>query len=610
MPQAVEGDVAFKKINDHIVRVCQRTPICRDAEPDRGQCTAKLSRLDAPVSLSTELRQSQHMSSSSESSSDSSEDDFQSLRYGPPMSPSPLAAHPKHQNLELSDGDYASDAPSEVEACLTVQPLTPAPRNWPRSCSSSEDSDPELNCLSGNRTGTSNSTATELKTVPVSQLLNSLFPKMDEPHDNSTVVDKQKEKVLKLEDYVCGARAPGQTQRHLNGAIRAEGKHETLLNELKTTQDEAMQFLRDGSRICTKSTRGETHHGIAQLQQQMVSIQELLEQREREWSQAHGQLQGCMDSLIRENQELRGRIPFTSTSTEVLTRLPENAKEQQKLSKQGPRSPTPAFKNIPDPHKTTSSMWLVSNPTCHASMKGTKDPRPNTPFRMSSAKSRWPEGTQSPITHQISSHVRNDREQINGNPVALQDKSMSMKVKEEIRYPDGKVEQILSSGSRIVTYRNGTKKEISSDGKTAIITFFNGDVKQILGDGKVVYHYHDTRATHTTFPSGLEVLHFANNQIEKHYPDGSRQITFPDGTVKHIFPDGREQSTFPDGTVVKLTETGEKSVDFPNGQREIHTPRYRRRESPDGTARTVYLNGRHDKTHSAGKGLVMNNEIQ
>lgn len=48
------------------------------------------------------------------------------------------------------------------------------------------------------------------------------------------------------------------------------------------------------------------------------------------------------------------------------------------------------------------------------------------------------------------------------------------------------VEKILSSGCRVVIYRNGTKKEISTDEKSVTITFFNGDVKQILPDGKVV----------------------------------------------------------------------------------------------------------------------------
>ncbi|XP_069035321.1 centromere protein J isoform X2 [Lepisosteus oculatus] len=174
-------------------------------------------------------------------------------------------------------------------------------------------------------------------------------------------------------------------------------------------------------------------------------------------------------------------------------------------------------------------------------------------------------------------------------------------VREETHFPDGKTVQLFSSGHRIITFRNGTKKEISADGKSVTVTFFNGDIKQILPVGKVIYFYADAQTTHTTYPNGLEVVQFPNNQIEKHHPNGTKEIVFPDKAVKHLYPDGREESIFPDGTVVKLAKNGEKTIEFSNGQKEIHTSQYKQREYPDGTVKTVYSNGRQETKYSSGR---------
>jgi len=39
---------------------------------------------------------------------------------------------------------------------------------------------------------------------------------------------------------------------------------------------------------------------------------------------------------------------------------------------------------------------------------------------------------------------------------------------------------------------------------------------------------------HVTYKSGLELLSFANGQVERHEPDGTKTITFPDGTLKTL----------------------------------------------------------------------------
>ncbi|KAF7662093.1 hypothetical protein LDENG_00246550 [Lucifuga dentata] len=172
---------------------------------------------------------------------------------------------------------------------------------------------------------------------------------------------------------------------------------------------------------------------------------------------------------------------------------------------------------------------------------------------------------------------------------------------EQTSYPDGKMEQLLSDGRRLMTFTNGTRKMISADQKTVTVTFCNGDVKHVLSDGKAVYYYAGAQTTHTTYPSGLEVLHFPNKQIEKRHPGGRREILFPDQTIKYLEPDGREKTVFPDGTIVHFSPSGEKMVDFPNGQREIHTSQYKRREYPNGTVKTIYSNGKQETKYSSGR---------
>ncbi|NWX38068.1 CENPJ protein, partial [Notiomystis cincta] len=175
-------------------------------------------------------------------------------------------------------------------------------------------------------------------------------------------------------------------------------------------------------------------------------------------------------------------------------------------------------------------------------------------------------------------------------------------VQEKIEYCDGKVEKVLSDGRRILTFRDGTKKEISADKRMTTISFSNGDVKKIMPDQRI--YYADAQTTHTAYPDGLEVLQFPNNQIEKHYPDGTQEIVFPDHTVKCLYSDGLKETFFPDGTVVKVESksyNGDKIVVFSDGQREIHTAQFRRREYPDGTVKTVFCNGRQETKYSTGQ---------
>uniref|UniRef100_A0A8D2KMB4 Centrosomal P4.1-associated protein n=1 Tax=Urocitellus parryii TaxID=9999 RepID=A0A8D2KMB4_UROPR len=171
----------------------------------------------------------------------------------------------------------------------------------------------------------------------------------------------------------------------------------------------------------------------------------------------------------------------------------------------------------------------------------------------------------------------------------------------EINHPDGKVEKVYKNGCRLILFPNGTRKEVSADGKSVTVNFFNGDVKQVMPDERVIYYYAAAQTTHTTYPEGLEVLHFSSGQIEKHFPDGRKEITFPDQTIKNLFADGQEESIFPDGTVVRVQRDGNKIIEFNNGQRELHTSQFKRREYPDGTVKTVYTNGHQETKYTSGR---------
>ncbi|XP_015234377.1 PREDICTED: centromere protein J [Cyprinodon variegatus] len=172
---------------------------------------------------------------------------------------------------------------------------------------------------------------------------------------------------------------------------------------------------------------------------------------------------------------------------------------------------------------------------------------------------------------------------------------------EVITHPDGKTEKVLPSGDRLIVFPNGTRKEVSADGLSAKVTFFNGDTKQITADQRVIYYYAEAQTTHITYPDGMEVLHFPNNQTEKHFPDGRKEITFPDQTVKNLFPDGREESVLTDGTIIQVNPDGTKEIHFNTGQKEIHTAEFKRREYPDGTVKTVYSDGRQETRYPTGR---------
>ena len=116
------------------------------------------------------------------------------------------------------------------------------------------------------------------------------------------------------------------------------------------------------------------------------------------------------------------------------------------------------------------------------------------------------------------------------------------------------------------------------------------------------------------------MFEFANGQVEKRYPDNTQEIKFPDSTTRYIFSNGEEKTIFPDGTEQRTSQNGGKCVniestyssmalflflfsnnffhaadrmiEYPDGRTEVHTSKFKKRQYPDGTVKTVYPDGR------------------
>ncbi|KAF7690527.1 hypothetical protein HF521_012331 [Silurus meridionalis] len=601
--------VGFKKINDRIVRVC-----------DLDEVTTKT------LCLSTEIKQMLLHNTSGDSTG--AEDD-----PNPPTPFNPLRIN-SDRNLDLSDEDYASDAPSDAGPSECPQ----APHGFLDQLSSSSGSDDGSNSelqqlcwaephkTSINPKEKISSEATRA-CGRSSDLLARIFP-----HVKSNTEKTVWEKDLKTQHSTNGRKLVKNETEAPGLDIRDGRCNGLMMDKMKTEQDKALNFIRsEMDRLCNNDTNlsssdrdhtpKEHLNKSEDLREQIQFLKEQLRRRDCEWWQAHGELQSQVDALTRENEALMSRCVVqvrpqrSGRSTphpdaRHLTRRSSVAdpqeKNQQKISKISLSSRDSLASQSPG----DSDMILYSEDGGEGSCRSEEkqigvESRNSAPNRLQSAvksgksvSSESDYGSTDMTEDLLISELKNSSAQAASKAV----------VREETRYPDGKVEQLRSDGSRVIVFRNGTRKEIGADQKSIKVTFSNGDIKRILADGTVVYYYCDAQTTHSTYPSGLEVLQFPNKQREKRHPDGTREILFPDGTVKIMHSDGRQESSFPDGTVVKLSRNGEKTVEFTNGQREIHTSQCKQRIYPDGTVKTVYLNGRQETKFSSGTICVNTNK--
>ncbi|XP_062983142.1 centromere protein J [Elgaria multicarinata webbii] len=347
---------------------------------------------------------------------------------------------------------------------------------------------------------------------------------------------------------------------------------------------------------------------IQALKQQMATLQEDLKRREAKWSTTHTRLRDQIESLSSENTQLREEIKIMERfRLEAWKRkeAPANKKKTDGCGylKRAESTQLPAVlqksQDVTSVHQAEKSSKINSKSDLSSEGRPFAKPKLAAAHNESSLDNMAMNFEDSSKTFTVNLHCNGT---VGPSSALTPDSSGGEKeVERETSHPDGKVEKFLKNGSHLIIFPNGTRKEVSCDGKITTITFFNGDVKQVLEDQRVIYYYADANTTHTTYPTGLEVLHFSNGQIEKHFPDGRKEIVFPDQTVKNVFTDGREVNIFSDGTIVHLQQDGSKVIEFCNGQQEVHTAHFKRREYPDGTIKTVYADGRQETQYASGR---------
>ncbi|XP_006523376.1 t-complex protein 10b isoform X1 [Mus musculus] len=357
---------------------------------------------------------------------------------------------------------------------------------------------------------------------------------------------------------------------------------------------------------------------VVGLQKQICDLGTELTRQSSWWCVAHKDLQSQIDALIKENQEIRAELKTlkkqdaeatkacigSPTPARASNTLPVYVKiegidserttswdERDELSGSPPNRSTMATGGT-DSQDEMLSFTSVDEKVIHMSSKflqrsfGRMSPEPLSDSTFLDTESLADIWSSNPETSdgELLLHAQASRVIPCFSPNALW----------------VQVERMLSDGRTIITFPNGTRKEISADKKTTLIRFFNGDMKKIKSDQKVIYYYADAQTMHTTYPDGVEVVQFPNKWTEKFYPDGSKETVFPDGTVKQL-KDGCEETVFPDGTFVTVKRNGDKTIMFSNGEKEIHTARFKRKEFPDGTTKTVYCNGCQETKYASGR---------
>ena len=162
----------------------------------------------------------------------------------------------------------------------------------------------------------------------------------------------------------------------------------------------------------------------------------------------------------------------------------------------------------------------------------------------------------------------------------------------EIRHDDGRIERIKPDQSKQIIFPNGSKQEISADGKHIRVQFYNGDFKEKHPDGRCIYKYASTNTTEVEYPDGTRVCEFPNGQVEKHLPDGRQE---------HILPDKTKNIYLTDGTIISIKPNGEKFIQHPNQTKEIHTDTFKRKLFPNGSILTVFNTGQQEIRYANGK---------
>nr|KAF6373215.1 centromere protein J [Pipistrellus kuhlii] len=437
----------------------------------------------------------------------------------------------------------------------------------------------------------------------------------EQPSGDSARSEVLREKVIELEmeiekfkaENTCLAKLRSERESALEKLRKEitdfEQQKANELARIKEFKKEEMRKLQNKRKVFEKyATVARTFPDkkerleIQALKQQVTDLQEDLKRKEAKWSSTHGRLRSQIEMLVKENTDLREEIKVMERFRLDAWKKVEAAEGSIKMGQ---------WKTAMKKERSMNSSVQIqksqnSSETQLETYKKNNLPIQGNPSRRSKSVSSRD------LCSLDKGQTATPREPLDSvdfpDPECKEDeKEEKEEIQGEISHPDGKIEKVYKDGCRAILFPNGTRKEVSPDGKTVTVTFFNGDVKQVMPDERVIYYYAAAQTTHTTYPEGLEVLHFSSGQIEKHFPDGRKEITFPDQTIKNLFADGQEESIFPDGTIVRVQRDGRKIIEFNNGQRELHTAQFKRREYPDGTVKTVYANGHQETKYPHGR---------
>ncbi|KAG9347514.1 hypothetical protein JZ751_005082, partial [Albula glossodonta] len=349
---AMETCVGFKKVNDHIVRVPEESSLVTNSGSENGD---SWGRWEGP-GLVMETTWCPHPSGPN-----SEADPLQQHHEQAAPQTAPMLGH-KDQNLDLSEDDYASDAPSEPEARPASRPWTPhglvlLQQFSSSSCSSSSDTE-ELQALHRSSTAawaphaktfrkptvgkkapaeqppTSHGGDVKSKPPSTSQLIASLFPAV-KTKMTKTAHRGHCNRPFGSEDSQHGNEPLLRLQRDNALMMKAEMGRDSVMEKTKEEQHNPLGFLRQS--ICRSECEKRDYFskcgyrpakqegqalrsqeltpniGIQELRLQIVALQEQFKERESHWLLAHERLQGQVEALTRENVELRGEHTVTTT---------------------------------------------------------------------------------------------------------------------------------------------------------------------------------------------------------------------------------------------------------------------------------------------------------
>ncbi|XP_069747427.1 centromere protein J isoform X2 [Narcine bancroftii] len=243
--------------------------------------------------------------------------------------------------------------------------------------------------------------------------------------------------------------------------------------ELKRLQKERMVFEKytaAARAIPDKKEREE----IKVLKQQIADLQEEMKRKELRWSSTYTRLRNQIDALTKDNKELRNEV-----KTMERLRLETWQKANTAIEKKTESSVPQIMKEVTSPRNVK-----LNHPVKNSASTMIR----NTVKESSVSFIRNMESTNETAVCAINRSVpcENFLNQEEVTAPCLEFNGTMDEIQEEIKYLDGKVEQVLRSGRHIIIFCNGTRKEVSADGKTIKVTFFNGDVKQIMSDQTIM----------------------------------------------------------------------------------------------------------------------------